>query len=207
MIIASSSERFLPARRSLTAMRNAVQGCRGCALFRDATQAVFGAGRAGARIMLVGEQPGDQEDRTGEPFVGPAGRMLDRALAEAGIDRADSYLTNAVKHFKFLRRGERRLHAKPGTTEIVACWAWLREEVNAVAPATIVALGATAARALVGRPVAITKLRGTFVPGVTGRDVLVTVHPSYLLRLPDQSSRTREFRRFVADLEKARSRP
>jgi DNA polymerase len=204
---ASSSEAFLPDRRSLPAMRKAVQSCRACSLFRNATQAVFGAGAVGARIMLVGEQPGDQEDRVGEPFVGPAGRLLDRALTEAGIDRADSYVTNAVKHFKFVRRGERRLHAKPGTTEVVACWAWLREEVKTVAPATIVALGATAARALVGRAVAITRFRGQFVPGAIGRDVLITVHPSYLLRLPDDASRTEEFRRFVADLEKATGRP
>jgi DNA polymerase len=206
-MIASSSEAFLPTRRSLAAMRKAVQACRGCSLFRDATQAVFGAGAAGARIMLVGEQPGDQEDRVGEPFVGPAGRLLDRALGEAGIDRADAYVTNAVKHFKFVRRGERRLHAKPGTTEVVACWAWLREEIRVVAPATIVALGATAARALVGRPVAITRQRGEFVAGMMGRDVLITVHPSYVLRLPDEASRTEEFHRFVADLEKTTARP
>ena len=182
-------------------------GCRRCPLWEPATQVVFGEGPADARMMLVGEQPGDQEDLAGRPFVGPAGQLLDRALREAGIDRASIYVTNAVKHFKFEPRGKRRIHAKPDLTEIGACSVWLAEERRTVQPALVVMLGATAARAVLGRNVTISRERSTPIAlgesyGVNTQG-LVTVHPSYLLRLPDEDSRQREYAAFVADLKHA----
>jgi DNA polymerase len=169
-------------------------------LYRNATQTVFGEGPVGATIMLVGEQPGDQEDLQGRPFVGPAGKMLDRALADAGIDRATIYVTNAVKHFKFEPRGKKRLHKKPSVGEIEACRWWLEQEIELVRPAITVALGATAARALIGRTVTLARWRGRIAelrPGLAG---LVTIHPSFLLRVPDADARAREYKSFVADL-------
>jgi DNA polymerase len=169
-------------------------------LYRNATQTVFGEGPAAATIMLVGEQPGDQEDLQGRPFVGPAGKMLDRALADAGIDRTAVYVTNAVKHFKFEPRGKKRLHKKPAVGEIEACRWWLEQEIELVRPDITVALGATAARALVGRTVTLARWRGRITelrPGLPG---LVTIHPSFLLRVPDADARAREYKRFVADL-------
>lgn len=176
--------------------------CRRCALGQHATQTVWGEGPADAAIMFVGEQPGDQEDLAGRPFVGPAGQLFDRALHDAGLDRSSVYITNAVKHFKFERRGRRRIHAKPETPEIVACAPWLELERTEVLPRLIVLLGATAARAVLGRAVAITRERGRTVPLGNGA-ALVTVHPSYLLRLPDEAAKAREYAAFVADLRLA----
>jgi DNA polymerase len=190
----------LPAIKSLTALAAAEHACTRCPLYKHATQAVPGEGAIGARIMLVGEQPGNDEDLAGKPFVGPAGRMLDKALVEAGISRADTFVTNAVKHFKFEPRGKRRLHKKPNAYEIDRCNWWLDLEKKIVQPELTVALGATAARALAGRPVTISKLRGSVVPLAAGGRMVVTVHPSALLRVPDEAARKQAYRDFVADL-------
>jgi DNA polymerase len=176
--------------------------CRNCDLWRTGTQTVYGAGPVGARLMLVGEQPGDQEDLAGEPFVGPAGRLLREALEEAGIDPADVYLTNAVKHFKWKPRGKRRIHEKPNREEVLACRMWLDGEIAQVKPAVIVALGATAAAALLGPKVRVTRDRGTFFPSPLAPAVTVTVHPSSILRAPDPETRRASRARFVADLRK-----
>ncbi|WP_119679049.1 UdgX family uracil-DNA binding protein [Indioceanicola profundi] len=180
-----------------------LQACRRCPLWQPATQAVPGEGPPNAALMLVGEQPGDQEDLAGRPFVGPAGQVLDRALAEAGIVRADAYLTNAVKHFKFTPRGKRRIHQKPDAGEIESCRWWLEEEIRTVRPRLIVALGATAGRALLGREVKVQQERGRMMEIGEGRRLLLTVHPSYLLRLPDEAAKVREYARFVEDLRMA----
>jgi len=188
------------AYRSLTAAREDAEGCQRCPLYRDATQTVFGEGPAHARVVFVGEQPGDQEDLQGKPFVGPAGAMFDRALAEAGIDRKRVYVTNAVKHFKFEPRGKRRLHQKPNNAEIEACRWWLDNELRLLRPHLTVALGATAARALTGHDVTISRSRGKLMRLRDGVDGFITVHPSFLLRLPYPDAKEREFRHFVADL-------
>jgi uracil-DNA glycosylase family protein len=193
---------WVPKTRDVDRLRDAVQGCRGCELWRDATQAVFGDGMVPARILLVGEQPGDKEDLAGEPFVGPAGRILDQALADAGIDRERIYLTNAVKHFRFEQRGKRRIHQRPDTGNIAACRPWLEAELAAVDPAVVVCLGVTAARAVLGRPVKINEERGTRV-GVGGRTVVVTIHPSAVLRLRDSSERSAAIAGLAADLRLA----
>lgn len=190
---------------SLPAVREQAAQCRACPLWKNATQTVFGAGSQRARILLVGEQPGDQEDRVGEPFVGPAGKLLDRALTAAAVDRKATYVTNAVKHFKFELRGKRRIHKKPNELEISACHQWLERELALIRPALIVALGATAARAVFGRTTAIEKNRGHVIKAEQvslghGADVLVTVHPSFLLRVPDED-RDAAYERFVADLK------
>jgi DNA polymerase len=197
-----SAERFVPAGAPLPVLADAVRACRGCDLYACATQPVFGEGPEKARVMLVGEQPGDQEDLRGRPFVGPAGQLLDRALREAGIDRPAVYVTNAVKHFKFEERGKRRIHKKPSGMEVAACRPWLTEEMERVAPEVVVALGATAALSLGGRDFAIQKERGRMLPMAGGRQLLITVHPSFLLRLPDEA-REAEFARFVQDLRLA----
>ncbi|HEU4598378.1 MAG TPA: UdgX family uracil-DNA binding protein [Solirubrobacterales bacterium] len=197
----SSAAEFLPDSRSLKALEQAARGCRGCDLYKDATQAVFGQGRRSAELLLVGEQPGDKEDREGEPFVGPAGRLLDRALEEAGIDRADAYLTNAVKHFKWRPRGKRRLHQTPRAGEIEACKPWLRAEVEAVKPQALLAMGATAARSLFGPKVKVTRDRGRPLESPLAPVTAVTIHPSAILRLRDHDEREAEFGGFVADLE------
>lgn len=171
-----------------------------------ATQAVWGEGPVGAPLMLVGEQPGDEEDRQGRPFVGPAGRLFDRALAEAGIDRTEAYVTNAVKHFKFAPRGKRRLHQSPDAGDIAWYRPFLTREIQIIDPRLVVALGATALRALAGRALTITRTRGEDLATAEGRPLRVTVHPSYLLRLPDADSREREYARFVADLRDAAAR-
>jgi uracil-DNA glycosylase len=191
--------------RSLAAVREEAAHCRDCPLWKNATQTVFGAGRESASIMFVGEQPGDQEDLAGKPFVGPAGRLLDRALVDAAIDRKATYVTNAVKHFKWEPRGKRRIHKKPSELEINACHQWLEREIALVRPGLIVALGATAARAVFGRATAIEKNRGRVIPAAQAKlgcdaDVLVTVHPSFLLRVPDED-RDAAYERFVADLK------
>lgn len=209
---APGATRYLPEERGLESLRAAAECCRGCLLFADATQTVFGHGNPGAPIMLVGEQPGDQEDRAGEPFVGPAGRLLDRALEEAGIDPGSTYQTNAVKHFKFTRKaGKRRIHQKPGRTEVVACRPWLIAEIEAVRPHVIVCLGATAAQSLLGVAFRVSTQRGQEVrlpPSVVDLEpepiVVATVHPSAVLR--DRSDRRDEaYRLFVDDLRSARS--
>lgn len=188
---------------SLAALRAEAASCRDCPLWKNATQTVFGEGLARARLMLVGEQPGDKEDLAGKPFVGPAGSMLDRALEEAGIDRKKVYVTNAVKHFKYVPRGKIRLHQKPSTPEIRACRQWYERELTSVRPNLVVAMGATAAQCVFGKITPINRNRGRSVTLEDGTEALVTVHPSYLLRLPDEESRTREYRRFVDDLRLA----
>jgi DNA polymerase len=192
---------FLPSRHSLPAMRKAVQSCRGCDLWRDATQAVFGEGPARAELMLVGEQPGDREDREGEPFVGPAGGLLHRALDEAGIDPEATYITNAVKHFKWRPRGKRRLHQTPRVGEIEACKPWLSAEVEAVAPRALVALGATAARSLFGPGIKVTRDRGELLETPLASIATVTVHPSAILRVRDDDERHAALAALVDDLE------
>ncbi len=199
-----SAEEFVPRQHDLPVLAAAIHKCRGCDLYRDATQAVFGEGPSTARIMFVGEQPGDQEDLQGKPFVGPAGQLLDRAFEEAGIDRSQVYVTNAVKHFKFEERGKRRIHKKPRGVEVAACRPWLSAEIDEVNPEVIVALGATAALSVGGREFAIQKERGRMMPFAGGRQLLITVHPSFLLRVPD-SDRAVEFRRFVDDLRLLRA--
>ena len=184
-----SAADFLPERINLTSLQRAVQGCRGCSLYRDATQAVFGEGLKRSRLMLVGEVPGDREDREGKPFVGPAGLLLDRVLVEAGIERDDAYVTNAVKHFKWEARGKRRIHSKPSARQIRACRPWLDAEVDVVEPEVIVALGATAAQALLGKDFRVTRQRGEFVESELAPYVTATVHPSSVLRMPDDESR------------------
>jgi DNA polymerase len=188
---------FLPARLSLTALRKAAAGCRACPLWRKATQTVFGEGPKGAEVMFVGEQPGDQEDKLGRPFVGPAGRVLDDALALAGIDRQRVYVTNVVKHFKWTARGKRRIHAKPSWLEIAACRPWLDAELAVVKPKVLVCLGATAAQALLGRDFRVTKDRGHPVESDLAPIVIATVHPSSILRADDRET---QMRLFVEDL-------
>jgi uracil-DNA glycosylase len=179
---------FLPERRTIGALREAVQHCRGCPLYANATQAVFGEGPLSAEVMLVGEQPGDQEDQVGAPFVGPAGRMLDRALEEAGIDRRSAYLTNAVKHFKWRARGTRRIHDKPSWTEQMACRPWLEAELELVKPRALVLLGATAAQSLLGKSFRVTQHRGRPVDSDLAEIVVATIHPSAILRSDDREA-------------------
>jgi uracil-DNA glycosylase len=186
---------------SLAALREEAANCRACPLWRNATQTVFGEGPQAAQIMLVGEQPGDKEDLAGKPFVGPAGQMLDRALKEAGIDRTKTYVTNAVKHFKFVPRGKIRLHQKPNTPEITACRQWHERELASIKPALVVAMGATAAQGVLGKITPINKNRGRLIDLENGIKALVTVHPSYLLRVPDEDAKVREYERFVDDLK------
>jgi DNA polymerase len=195
---------FVPAGATLPQLREAVQGCKGCELYRGATQAVLGEGRAGARIVMIGEQPGDKEDIAGRPFVGPAGRLLDSGLEEAGIDRRDVYLTNAVKHFKFEERGKRRIHKKPSSAEVAACMPWLKAELACTHPEVIVCLGATAAQAVIGREHRVLRDRGRFFEHTTGGRVTATVHPSAVLRSPDAARRRQEYQAFVTDLKAVR---
>jgi uracil-DNA glycosylase len=188
---------------SIPGLREAAAGCTNCHLYQNATQTVFGEGPEQAQLMLVGEQPGDAEDLTGHPFVGPAGKLLDHCLAEAGIDRTRTYVTNVVKHFKWVPRGPRRIHSKPGAVEIEACFPWLEAEIGVVKPQVIVALGATAAQALFGKGFRVTRERGRFVPFALAPHALATVHPSALLRAPDDETRRREILRFTEDLRLA----
>ena len=191
---------FVPESADLKELAAAAGDCKGCDLYARATQTVFGEGPLDAAILFVGEQPGDQEDQQGRPFVGPAGLMLDRALEEAGLERSQVYVTNAVKHFKFEPRGKRRIHQKPDGGEIAACRFWLDLERQEVKPSLLVLMGATAGRSVLGRAVTISRLRGTRIPLADGTQALLTVHPSFLLRLPDEAARRREYRAFVADL-------
>ncbi len=189
------------AAASLKTLREEASGCRACPLWKNATQTVFGEGPQAAQAMLVGEQPGDKEDLAGKPFVGPAGLMLDRALQAAGIDRNKVYVTNAVKHFKFVPRGKIRLHQKPNTPEIKACRQWYERELASIKPALVVAMGATAAQSVFGKITPINRNRGRLIDIENGIKALVTVHPSYLLRQPDEEARSREYARFVEDLK------
>ncbi|MGD1067690.1 MAG: UdgX family uracil-DNA binding protein [Vulcanimicrobiaceae bacterium] len=191
---------YLPERLSLTSLRRAVADCQACDLYRDATQAVFGEGRASAEVMLVGEQPGDNEDREGRPFVGPAGRFFHAALDEAGLDAKDLYITGAVKHFKFIWRGKRRIHATPKRIEVRACHPWLVAELEVVQPRVLVALGATAAKALFGPSFRVTQHRGEFIATPLAPYALATLHPAAILRAPDDEVRRVERARFVDDL-------
>jgi uracil-DNA glycosylase len=193
---------FVPPSHSLTVLAKSSQGCRGCELWKLGTQTVFGEGRGSAKVMFIGEQPGDKEDLAGKPFVGPAGKLLDRALAEAGIDRSEVYVTNAVKHFKWEPRGKRRIHKKPNAIEINACRPWLDAELDVVKPEVIVLLGATAAQAILGKDFRLTKHRGEFIPSPLAPLVTATVHPSAPLRAPDDESRRREIEAFLADIRR-----
>lgn len=204
-----TAEAFLPdaPRATLTQLREAAAACKGCDLYKNATQTVFGEGPSSADIILVGEQPGDREDKEGHPFVGPAGALLDKALAEAGIERERVYITNAVKHFKWTPapRGKRRIHSKPSAAQVRACMPWFREEVRAVSPRVIVVLGATAGEALLGSSFRVTKERGKVLEGTSWAPAAVvsTIHPSAALRAPDSESRAREYAGLVSDLKVA----
>jgi DNA polymerase len=199
--VAGSAAALVPPRPTLASLRAAAAHCRACPLWQRGTQTVFGEGDAHARVMFVGEQPGHEEDLAGRPFVGPAGKLLDRALAEAGIDRRRVYVTNVVKHFKWEPKGKRRIHAKPNASEIGACRPWLEAELELVKPEVLVCLGATAAQALLGRQFRVSVDRGRFVPSPLAPRALATVHPSAILRAPDDETRRVEMKRFVADLK------
>lgn len=197
-----SASDFLPHARTLAGLARAARDCQGCALYRYATQTVFGEGPRDAKVVLVGEQPGDQEDIVGRPFVGAAGRVLDQALDEAGIRRDEVYVTNAVKHFKFTLQGKRRLHKKPGATEMAACLPWLEAELEVIHPLALVCLGATAAQSLLGRDFRITQQRGAFIASHWAPWVMATYHPSAILRAPEKAQRDQLRSLFVADLHK-----
>ena len=199
---AGSAADLVPAQLSLPLLKDAAADCRACDLWKKGTQTVFGDGRKRARVMFVGEQPGNEEDLTGKPFVGPAGRLFDNALDEAGIDRKQTYVTNVVKHFKWEPRGKRRIHKKPNAQEIAACRPWLEAEIALIKPKVIVALGATAAQTLLGAQFRVTKERGKFIESMLAPYIMATVHPSSILRAPDDETRHLEYRRFVDDLKK-----
>jgi uracil-DNA glycosylase family protein len=196
-----SAAEYLPAEHTLPRLREAAAGCRGCPLWKRGTQTVFGEGRPSSKVMFVGEQPGDQEDKAGRPFVGPAGQIFDRALDDAGIDRSLTYVTNAVKHFKWEPRGKRRIHAKPNWSELTACRPWLDAELEAVSPAVLVCLGATAAQSLLGRQFRVTRDRGEWLESDLAKHVTATIHPSAILRQRDDESRHKEYSSFVEDLK------
>ena len=198
----SETPSLLPVHRTLDELKKEAMHCRACDLWRNATQTVFGDGRPHPRIMFVGEQPGHQEDLEGKPFVGPAGKLLDTAMEEAGIDRGKTYVTNAVKHFKWEPRGKRRIHKKPNAAEIAACRPWLDAEISTLRPEVIVCLGSTAAQALLGRAFRVTQHRGELMKSPLAPFLMATVHPSSILRAPDEEKRHAEMRRFVQDLKK-----
>ena len=197
-----SANLLIPLHPTIPALQKAAKDCQACDLWKRGTQTVFGEGEAGAKVIFVGEQPGDREDLEGKPFVGPAGGLLDKALVEAGIDRKKVYVTNAVKHFKWEPRGKRRIHKKPDAAEIAACRPWLDAEIAGLRPKVVVCLGATAGQALLGRGFRVTQHRGEFVESPLAPFVMATVHPSSILRAPDDETRHLEMRRFVADLKK-----
>ena len=197
---------FLPRKKTLPALREAAAGCKGCDLWRRGTQTVFGEGSPDARVLMIGEQPGDKEDLQGKPFVGPAGAALDKALLAAGIDRNEVYVTNMVKHFKWEPRGKRRIHKKPNALEISACRPWLDAEIEVTRPDVVVLLGATAAQGLLGRDFRVTRHRGEWIESDIAPSVMATVHPSSILRAPDDASRHEEMRKFIADLKKVAAR-
>jgi uracil-DNA glycosylase len=197
-----TARRFVPPEPDLEKLKEAAAGCTGCSLHERGTQTVFGEGRERSRVMLIGEQPGDQEDLRGRPFVGPAGQLLDWALEKAGIDRSLAYVTNVVKHFKWVPRGKRRIHSKPSSVEIRACLPWLEAEIEVVKPEVVVCLGATAAQALLGSTFRVTQERGHFVRSNLAPHVMATVHPSSLLRIEDEGQRKAAIREFVRELRK-----
>ena len=196
------AEEFFPDRKTLPAFREAAADCRACDLYKRGTQTVFGAGTRNAEVLFIGEQPGNDEDLEGEPFVGPAGKLLDKALEEAGIDRQKAYVTNVVKHFKWEPRGKRRIHKKPNAKEIAACRPWLEAEIEIVKPKVIVCLGATAAQALLGSKFRVSKDGGKFIESDLAPYIIATVHPSAILRAPDDETRHEQKRRFIDDLKK-----
>ena len=198
----TSADDLIPKQLTFLSLKAAAAECKACDLWKKGTQTVFGEGRRRAKVLFVGEQPGNEEDLTGKPFVGPAGRLFDEALAEAGIDRKQTYVTNVVKHFKWEPRGKRRIHKKPNSLEIAACHPWLEAEVALIKPEIIVALGATAAQTLLGPQFRVTKQRGEFLESTLAAYVMATVHPSSILRAPDDETRRLEYRSFVADLKK-----
>jgi uracil-DNA glycosylase len=200
----SDAAPFVPQGATLAQLREAAQKCKGCDLYRHATQAVLGQGPSAARIVMVGEQPGDKEDVAGKPFVGPSGSLLSKALEDAGIDRSDVYITNAVKHFKFEERGKRRIHKKPSETEIVACRPWLDAELSRIKPEIVVCLGATAAHAIIGKKHRLLQERGHFFEHSVARNVTATVHPSAILRVPTPEQRHAAYEAFVSDLKAVR---
>ena len=193
---------FVPHTSSLKKLQESSKGCKNCDLWERGTQTVFGEGQASSKVMFIGEQPGNQEDLDGHPFVGPAGKLLDKLLVEAGVDRKKVYVTNAVKHFKWEPRGKRRIHKKPNSVEIAACRPWLEAEIASIHPKVIVCLGATAAQALLGRDFRVTQHRGELLESSLAPHVMATVHPSSILRAPDDATRHEEMRRFVEDLRK-----
>lgn len=197
----SMAAALIPERPNLKVLQEAAKGCKACDLWQRGTQTVFGEGRVHAKVMFVGEQPGNDEDLAGKPFVGPAGRLLDKALAEAGVDRDLAYVTNVVKHFKWEPRGKRRIHAKPNSVEIMACLPWLNAEIDVIKPRVIVCLGATAAQTLLGRKFRVSQQRGEFVESKLAPYVMATVHPSSILRAPDTETRYAEMQRFIQDLK------
>lgn len=199
---ASSAAAFIPEEPTLASVRAAAAECRACDLWKVGTQTVFGDGGNDAEVMLVGEQPGDQEDRTGKPFVGPAGQLLDRALVEAGINRQKTYVTNVVKHFKWVAKGRRRIHQSPDSWEITACRPWLETEILLIKPQIIVCLGAIAAQTLIGKQFRVSRQRGMFIGSSLAPFVIATVHPSSILRIPDDAARAGATRQFVDDLKK-----
>jgi uracil-DNA glycosylase family protein len=197
----TSARDFLPEKHNLECLREAAKECRGCDLYKNATQTVFGEGLSRVSVMLIGEQPGDLEDQRGKPFVGPAGRILDRALEEARISRDEVYVTNAVKHFKWIWRGKRRLHQKPSVRQVMACRPWLEAEIEAVQPQILVCMGGTAAQSVMGKSIPVMKERGKFLDSSLGKLAFVTIHPSAILRQRDQDERDEEFQRFAAEMK------
>jgi uracil-DNA glycosylase len=195
------AQKKISATPTLAGLARLAQNCKACDLWKRATQAVFGEGRPDSKVMFIGEVPGDREDREGKPFVGPAGNLLDKALAEAGIDRSMVYVTNAVKHFNWEERGKRRIHKKPRASEIAACRPWLEAEIGRLRPEVIVCLGATAAQAILGKDFRVTRHRGEFVDSALAPHVTATIHPSAILRAPDEAARHEEMKRFVEDLK------
>src|ERR1700682_4917609 len=204
-VLSKSQLDLIPTKPTLKELSEVAKSCKACDLWKLGTQTVFGEGSSGSKMMLVGEQPGDQEDLMGKPFVGPAGKLLNSALVEAGIDRKKVYVTNAVKHFKWEPRGKRRIHKKPNPAEIAACKPWLDAEIAAIRPKVIVCLGATAAQALLGKDFRVTQHRGEFVDSHLAPYVAATVHPSSILRAPDEDARHEEMTLFIADLKKIAS--
>ncbi len=204
--LTNSAIDFLPAKRTLAALRDAARSCKGCEIYKNATQTVFGEGPQNASVVFVGEQPGDQEDRQGHPFVGPAGRLLDKALAEARIPREQIYVTNAVKHFKWIQRGKRRMHQKPLIRQVIACRPWLQAELEIIRPKLVVCMGATAAQSVFGSTVSITRERGKFLDTDFGPVGFITIHPSSIYRHPKREEQEKEYRRFVAEMKLVRRR-
>ena len=196
-----SAADFLPPRRTLKALREAARSCKGCDLYKNATQTVFGEGPRTASVVFVGEQPGDQEDRQGRPFAGPAGRLLDKALADAQIPRSQVYVTNAVKHFKFIWRGKRRLHQKPSIRQVTACRPWLEAEIEVLRPKLLVCMGAVAAQSVIGKAVPITQSRGKFLKSDLGPLTFITIHPSTIYRHPEKKEQEKEYRRFAEEMK------